>query len=248
MACAMSQPTCAGPASDWKRLHPGVLDGSTIRPREPRRQPTRGRSGGAGGRFPVRWCIGCGAIENLQPCLGPCDERKLEIVRADEHDEVLARVDQGRGEVETLTTVVLEPASTSPLEDGWYRSYREMRDHGRLALRGLEPPGGGGLRELPADRVTTWLCVACGRIEAPQECIGVCVRPTEEVVRAEHHDDAVARLEVIEGQRRALSGLVGRLAGSGRAKAGSERRPRRAMREEARGVLERFAPTASQAS
>ena len=208
-------------------------------------QPEVGQ-GVPGARFPVRWCIGCGAIENLQPCLGPCDERKLEIVRADEHDEVLARVDQGRGEVETLTTVVLELASTSPLEDDWERSYREMRDHARLALRGLEPRVGGGRSELPADRVTTWLCVACGRIEAPQECIGVCVRPTEEVVRAEHHDEAVARLEVIEDQRRALSGFVGRLAWV-RPREGESERTARAMREQARGVLERLAPAAGRA-
>jgi hypothetical protein len=42
-------------------------------------------------RFALWCCIGCGSIENRQPCLGPCDESKLVIVLAVEHDEVLAQ-------------------------------------------------------------------------------------------------------------------------------------------------------------
>ena len=68
-------------------------------------------------RFALWCCIGCGSIENRQPCLGPCDESKLVIVRAVEHDEVLAQAAQARDAVEALTAPVRALASMEPQDD-----------------------------------------------------------------------------------------------------------------------------------
>jgi len=35
-------------------------------------------------------CIGCGRIEAPQPCIGVCQDRKVQFVYAGEHEEALA--------------------------------------------------------------------------------------------------------------------------------------------------------------
>jgi hypothetical protein len=55
---------------------------------------------------------------------------------------------------------------------------------------------------------TTWWCPACDRIEAPQPCIGVCVRRPEPMVASEMYDsvdaEAVAAAERARPLLRAL--------------------------------------------
>jgi hypothetical protein len=190
-------------------------------------------------RFALWCCIGCGSIENRQPCLGRCDESKLVIVRAVEHDEVLARAAHARVEVEALTASVRALASMEPQDDP-ERAYRALQADARLILRSLEATGldhlGGGSA---VDRLTVWSCAACGRIEAPQPCIGVCVWPQEEVVRADHHDEVEAQAEVARRHARELSKLVHRLA-SVTPRDGHWTATGRAMQDEARGLMERL--------
>ena len=49
-------------------------------------------------------------------------------------------------------------------------------------------------------RVTAWRCVGCGRVEAPQPCIGVCSDRKVELVDARDYDMALARLEHLEAE------------------------------------------------
>ena len=41
-------------------------------------------------------CIGCGKIEAPQNCIGICEDRKVELVYASEHEDAMARLDHGR--------------------------------------------------------------------------------------------------------------------------------------------------------
>ena len=47
------------------------------------------------------------------------------------------------------------------------------------------------------DRVTAWQCIGCGRIEAPQQCIGICRDRKVEFVEAGDYDAALARMEAL---------------------------------------------------
>lgn len=63
-----------------------------------------------------------------------------------------------------------------------------------------------------SDRVKAWQCIGCGRIEAPQTCIGICQDRKVEFVYAAEHQEALAALALARGRVHALETLVRRLA------------------------------------
>jgi hypothetical protein len=158
---------------------------------------------------------------------------------------VLAQAADARDAVEALTAPVRALASMEPQDDP-ERAYRALQADARLILRSLESNrpdhlGGGSA----VDRLTVWSCTACGRIEAPQPCIGVCVWPKEEVVLADHHDEVEVQAAVPQRQARELSKLVHRLAWV-TPREGQWVTTGRAMQEEARGLLERLPRAAAE--
>ena len=48
--------------------------------------------GGMTERLSALFCIGCGRIDVPEPCIGPCDERVVDLVLAKDHDEAQAHV------------------------------------------------------------------------------------------------------------------------------------------------------------
>ena len=73
-------------------------------------------------------CIGCGRIEAPQPCLGICQDRKVQFVYADEHEETVAELALARRQVNALEALVRRFACTHPHKDGWEHSYRAMQE------------------------------------------------------------------------------------------------------------------------
>lgn len=59
------------------------------------------------------------------------------------------------------------------------------------------------------DKITAWRCIGCGKIEAPQTCIGVCSDRKIELVYAADHERSLAELQK---QTRSLEKLVRQLA------------------------------------
>jgi hypothetical protein len=62
------------------------------------------------------------------------------------------------------------------------------------------------------DYVKAWQCIGCGRIEAPQPCIGVCQDRKAQFVYAQEHEEALARARRAERQADILGRLVRKLA------------------------------------
>ncbi len=62
---------------------------------------------------------------------------------------------------------------------------------------------------MAAERVKAWQCIGCGRIEAPQECVGVCEFKRLEMVYAFEHERS---LEAERGRSARLESLVRHLA------------------------------------
>jgi hypothetical protein len=79
-------------------------------------------------------CIGCGRIEAPQQCVGICQDRKVELVYADEHREVSAELEAARRQVCALEGVVRRLATTHPNAGQWERSYRTLQQQARAAL------------------------------------------------------------------------------------------------------------------
>jgi hypothetical protein len=84
--------------------------------------------------------------------------------------------------------------------------------------------------------VKAWQCIGCGKIEAPQTCIGVCQDRKVSFVYADEHEQALAQLAAERRKSAALEALVQRLA---RATPRGDRweQSYRALQAQARDVL-----------
>ena len=60
--------------------------------------------------------------------------------------------------------------------------------------------------------IKAWECIGCGKIEAPQTCIGICQDRKVELVYAVEHKKVLAQLGSARLQLDALRALVRRLA------------------------------------
>ena len=82
-------------------------------------------------------CIGCGKIEAPQTCVGVCEDRKVEIVYAFEHEEVLAQLAAARATTASLEGIVYQLAWTKPRRDKCAESYRALQQRARKILSSM---------------------------------------------------------------------------------------------------------------
>jgi hypothetical protein len=69
-------------------------------------------------------CIGCGRIDDPQPCVGICRDAKVEYVLAKDHDVAVA----------ALTEVVRTIATTTPRPGEAERHWKALQERARKAL------------------------------------------------------------------------------------------------------------------
>jgi len=81
-----------------------------------------------------------------------------------------------------------------------------------------------------------WQCIGCGRIEAPQPCIGVCQDRKVRFVYASEHARVLARLAEMDKRAAALEKLARRVVTT-TPRAGGWERTYRTLQEEARRAL-----------
>ena len=89
--------------------------------------------------------------------------------------------------------------------------------------------------QLP-DTITAWQCIGCGRLEAPQNCIGVCQDRKVELVSAWDYASAASALEEAQQSATAFEALVSRLAHT-TPRADAWKETYLALQREARGLL-----------
>ena len=82
-------------------------------------------------------CIGCGRIEGPQPCIGVCQDRKVEFIYASEHETVLAALARARSEIDALRTLVRQVAHTTPRHGECELTYRALQERARQVLEQL---------------------------------------------------------------------------------------------------------------
>ena len=66
-----------------------------------------------------------------------CQDPKVELVYADEHEAALARLEVARSKVNVLEAVVRRLAGTKPHAGEWEHSFRAMQDQARAVLASL---------------------------------------------------------------------------------------------------------------
>ncbi len=90
-----------------------------------------------------------------------------------------------------------------------------------------------------ADYINAWQCIGCGRIEAPQTCIGVCRDRKVLLVTLGEHQQALDEVQRVYGQLEQLEGLVARIART-TPREGQFESSWRAYQEQAQALLARL--------
>jgi hypothetical protein len=91
-----------------------------------------------------------------------------------------------------------------------------------------------------SDYIKAWQCIGCGKIEAPQTCIGVCQDRKVQFVYASVHEEALAQARDARERARALEAVVRQFACT-TPRNGEWERSFRALQEHARRVLSALA-------
>ena len=73
-------------------------------------------------------CIGCGKVDAPQPCVGVCQDRKVELVLAGDYDALLARTQ----ELESALALI---ARITPRDGEWKASWRALQERARQVLK-----------------------------------------------------------------------------------------------------------------
>lgn len=183
-------------------------------------------------RVTMRWCIGCGARNLDRECTGECSDRRIEFVAAADHERLLEQVAVAGPRIAALRAVARRLARSNSPSEQTESAFRDVQTVARDALRSSRR-----MAEVePAERVAAWWCATCGRIEAPQDCIGVCVRRPEVLVSAAHYDDVLVRATAARRTGLLLAELASMVA-SVSPRGGQWERNWQAMRSRARAVL-----------
>jgi hypothetical protein len=100
----------------------------------------------------------------------------------------------------------------------------------------------GGTKVIMSERIQAWQCIGCGRLEAPQNCIGVCQDRKVELVDAAVYDDLHRRLLAQQETCGRLRALVRQLAWS-TPRPDAWERSYRALQDRARALLDEIEQT-----
>lgn len=80
-------------------------------------------------------CIGCGKVDAPRPCVGICQDRRVELVDAADYDALQARV----GELEAALALI---ARVTPREGALMASWLALQARARRLLDRQDPSGG----------------------------------------------------------------------------------------------------------
>jgi hypothetical protein len=82
-------------------------------------------------------CIGCGRIEAPQPCIGICQDRKVQFVYVDDYAEAVQQAQAAIESADALKALVRQIALTTPRNGEWESCYRALQGQARRALGAL---------------------------------------------------------------------------------------------------------------
>jgi hypothetical protein len=82
-------------------------------------------------------CIGCGRIEGPQPCIGVCEDRKVRLVDAVDHEAALVLLHEAEERAAALEGLVRRLARTQPRAGAWEPSYKALQQEAQRALAAM---------------------------------------------------------------------------------------------------------------
>ena len=174
--------------------------------------------------LPVATCIGCGARSHSAECREGCSDLPLDLVDVDDLVAIATRVEALEGRVAALREVIGALASDESVD------WPAVQAGARAAVRMAVPP------EPELSVIPAWGCPRCGRIDAPQPCLGICVRRPGLVADVVEYREFAAQAARLATEEQPLSTLAHMVAGV-RARPGYEEQTVQTLRSRARALL-----------
>jgi len=153
-------------------------------------------------------------MRQQESCEGACCERRLELVSGGDYDELTAAAAACHDRIEGFGAVVGDLARAEPGPGELRVAYETLQQSARSVLRRSGPAAGDRGDELPAraETVIVWRCEDCGGVDAPQECIDVCIWGPADWVDAALYEPQRSRATVDREVDQSLAGLLRRFA------------------------------------
>jgi hypothetical protein len=153
-------------------------------------------------------------MRQQESCEGACCERRLELVSGGDYDELTAAAAACHDRIEGFGAVVGDLARAEPGPGELRVAYEALQQSARSVLRRSGPAAGDRGDELPAraETVIVWRCEDCGGVDAPQECIDVCIWGPADWVDAALYEPQRSRATVDREVEQSLAGLLRRFA------------------------------------
>jgi hypothetical protein len=176
--------------------------------------------------LPVATCIGYGARSHSAECPEGCTDLPLDLVDIEDLAAIATRAETLEERVAELRAVVRTLADDAPVD------WAALQERARAAVL-LPVPS-----EPQVTVIEAWGCPRCGRVDAPQQCLGICVRRPGTVADAVEYREYAARATKAAAADRALSELVHVVVGV-RPRLGREELTVQALRARALELLDR---------
>ena len=148
--------------------------------------------------LPVATCIGCGARSHNAECADGCTDLPLDLVDVDDLVAIATRAEALEERVAELREVARALVEDDPVD------WSAVHERARAAVLIAVP-------EAPeADVIEGWGCPRCGRVDAPQQCLGICIRRPGLVADVAEYREYAAHAQRIGGDRPGALGLRAR--------------------------------------
>jgi hypothetical protein len=176
--------------------------------------------------LPVATCIGCGARSHEAQCADGCTDRPLDLVDVDDLVAIATRAEALEERVAALCETVRALAEDDPVD------LTAVQERARAAVLIAVP-------ETPEPEVIEgWGCPRCGRVDAPQPCLGICVRRPGLVADVAEYREYAAQAQCTAESDGLLSAFAHVVAGV-HPRPGREQQTVESLRSRARELLER---------
>jgi hypothetical protein len=174
--------------------------------------------------LPVATCIGCGARSHEAQCSDGCGDLPLDLVDVDDLVTIATRAEALEERVAELHEVARALVEDDPVD------WQAVQERARAAVRIAVP-------EAPeVDVIEGWGCPRCGRVDAPQPCLGICVRRPGLVADIAEYREYAAQAQLAAETDRLLTTFAHVVAGV-HPRPGREQQTVESLRERARSLL-----------
>lgn len=175
--------------------------------------------------LPVATCIGCGARSHEAQCSDGCTDLPLDLVDVDDLVAIATRAEALEERVAELREVA-RALIDEPVD--WTGSQERARAAVLIAVPAAPE----------VDVIEGWGCPRCGRVDAPQPCLGICVRRPGLVADIAEYREYAAQAQRTAEVDRTLSAFV-HVVGGVHPRPGREQQTVESLRARARTLLER---------